>query len=90
MFKDESIDQKQEQTIEISTIYKRLLFEAMNEALEYFRPYDLRGKPMPWKLNSKKLTFSDIDSYNEDIVFEQARNKVIQLKKVLIALMVRY
>ena len=81
MFKDESVDQKQEQTIEISTIYKRLLFEAMNEALEYFRPYDLRGKPMPWKLNSKKLTFSDIDSYNEDIVFEQARNKVTQLNK---------
>ena len=50
----------------------------MNEALEYFRPYDIRGKPMPWKLNQKKLTYSDIDSNNQEIVLEQAKNKVLE------------
>ena len=50
----------------------------MNESLEYFRPFDIRGKPAPWKLNQKKLTYSDIDPGNMDIVLEQAKNKVIE------------
>lgn len=50
----------------------------MNESLEYFRPFDIRGKPNPWKLNQKKLTYSDIDQNNMEIVLEQAKNKVIE------------
>lgn len=50
----------------------------MNESLEYFRPFDIRGKPTPWKLNQKKLTYSDIDQNNMEIVLEQAKNKVIE------------
>ena len=50
----------------------------MNEALEYFRPYDIRGKPLSWKVNQRKLTFSDINEENIDIVLDQAKNKVLE------------
>ena len=42
----------------------------MNEALDYFRPFDVRGRPLPWKLNQKKLTFSEINEQNLDIVLD--------------------
>jgi len=29
----------------------RMIFEAFNEALDSMRPFGLRGKPLPWKLN---------------------------------------
>lgn len=50
----------------------------MNEALEFFRPFDIRGKPLSWKVNQRKLTFSDINSDNIDIVLDQAKNKVLE------------
>lgn len=42
----------------------------MNEALEYFRPFDYRGRPLAWKLNQKKLTYSEINEENMDIVLD--------------------
>jgi len=54
----------------------------MNEALEYFRPFDVRGSPLPWKTNIKKLTYSDINEQNLDLVLEQARTKVVDWSMV--------
>jgi hypothetical protein len=34
-----------------------MLFDSFCEALEYFRPFDIRGKCLDWKINDKKLTF---------------------------------
>ena len=39
------------------------------ECLEYFRPYDIRGKCSDWKIDSKKLTYTLIDTENVIIVF---------------------
>ena len=50
----------------------------MNESLEYFRPFDIRGRPLPWKLNQKKLTYSEINEENMEIVLDQAKNKVLE------------
>ncbi len=57
--------------------FARLLFECFNEALQYFRPFDVRGGPLPWKVNIRKLTYSHINANNIDIVMEQAKNKVL-------------
>ena len=75
---EESEEAKAQISIELDHIHKRLLFDCLNESLEYFRPFDIRGKPTPWKLNQKKLTYSDIDQSNMDIVLEQAKNKVME------------
>ena len=50
----------------------------MNEALDYFRPFDVRGKPNPWKCNPKKISYTDIDEKNIEIVLDQAKNKVME------------
>ena len=42
---------------EMENIHNKAIFDAVNEALDGFRPYGLRGPPLPWSKNSKTLTF---------------------------------
>lgn len=56
-----------------------MLIEAYCDALEYFRPFDIRGKSFPWKTNEKKLTYQTINDENIQIVFDQAINKVLDI-----------
>jgi len=65
-------------SISLLSSFELSLFNSMNEALEFFRPFDIRGKPLSWKVNQRKLTFSDINSDNIDIVLDQAKNKVLE------------
>lgn len=34
---------------------KMMIYDCFNEALDYMRPFGIRGKPVEWKTNSKKL-----------------------------------
>ena len=33
---------------EWENIHNKVIFDAINEALDNFRPYGLKGPPMPW------------------------------------------
>lgn len=33
---------------EWENIHNKVIFDAINEALDNYRPYGLRGPPMPW------------------------------------------
>lgn len=68
---------KQEQN-SVKNFHEKLIFDSFIEALEYFRPFDVRGKSLNWKINEKKLTFSVINNENVHIVFEQGKNKVLE------------
>lgn len=37
--------------------HNKMLFDSFCEALQYFKPFDIRGKCLDWKVNDKKLTF---------------------------------
>ena len=63
---------------ELVEYHNKIIFDCLNESLELFRPYDIRGKPLMWKTNNKKLTFSIISEDNIDIVLRQATDKVIE------------
>ena len=76
-FKEER-NEINEKSMNLISSFEMSLFEAMNEALEFFRPFDIRGKPLSWKVNQRKLTFSDINIENMDIVLDQAKNKVLE------------
>lgn len=46
---DESlIQQTDEQLLELEHIHNKVLYDAMNEALDYSRPFGLNGYPLPW------------------------------------------
>ena len=53
----------------IPPAFLELLFDGLNEALAYFRPFDLRGVSFPWVTDSKNLCFTKIDQQNQSVVF---------------------
>lgn len=42
---------------EMENIHNKAIFDAVNEALDGFRPYGLKGPPLPWSKQNKTLTF---------------------------------
>eukprot|EP00826_Nyctotherus_ovalis_P057318 TRINITY_DN7830_c0_g3_i2.p1 TRINITY_DN7830_c0_g3~~TRINITY_DN7830_c0_g3_i2.p1 ORF type:complete len:329 (-),score=75.91 TRINITY_DN7830_c0_g3_i2:70-1056(-) len=43
--------------VEWSRIHNKCVFDAINDALDYYRPYELNGPPLPWSLHVKELTY---------------------------------
>lgn len=44
----------------------RMVYEAFNEAVNYVRPYGVRGQPYPWKANPLKLYANETTRENLD------------------------
>lgn len=32
-------------------IHNKAIFDAYNESLDYFRPFGIKGRPLPWRKN---------------------------------------
>lgn len=59
-----SEDELTELVAESEHIHNKAVFDCVNEALNLFRPYGLRGEPMPWSSKSRRnaMFLSDSDS----------------------------
>jgi hypothetical protein len=44
---------------EWENIHNKVIFDAINEALDGFRPYGLKGPPMPWSKQTRTLTYKN-------------------------------
>ena len=44
---------------EWENIHNKVLFDAVNEALDNYRPYGLRGPPLPWSQSTRTLTYKN-------------------------------
>lgn len=42
---------------EWSNIHNKCIFDAINDALDYYRPYGIKGPPLPWSKHTRELTF---------------------------------
>ena len=52
---------------EWSNIHDKCIFDAINDALDFYRPYALRGPPLPWSSKLRELTYKNgsVDEVNE-------------------------
>lgn len=64
---------------EWENIHNKVLFDAVNDSLDEFRPYGLRGPPAPWSGQTRALTYRY--SQNAKEVLQQVRDKVVSLSK---------
>ncbi len=55
-----------------------MIFCCFNEALDSMRPYGLRGKSLPWKVNSNKISFIQLNSDNLERILGLAIAKVLK------------
>lgn len=44
---------------EWENIHNKVIFDGINEALDNYRPYGLRGPPMPWSQQTRTLTYKN-------------------------------
>jgi len=72
-------DEVSELVAESEHIHNKAIFDAVNEALNFFRPYGPRGEPMPWSSKSRKngLFLSDSEEAL-NAVLAQVRGKLFQ------------
>jgi hypothetical protein len=35
---------------ELDRIHNKAIFDSFNEALDYYRPFGIKGRPLPWKV----------------------------------------
>lgn len=61
---------------DIEIIHNKALFDSLNEALDYFRPYSVRGIPYPWKSTPHAIPRM-VDESEVDIILEKAKEKVL-------------
>jgi len=64
---------------EWENIHNKVMFDAVNDALDEFRPYGLKGPPAPWSDQTRALTYRY--SQNAREVLTQVREKVLSLSK---------
>ena len=64
---------------EWENIHNKVLFDAVNDCLDEFRPYGLRGPPSPWSGQTRALTYRY--SQNAKEVLQHVREKVVGLSK---------
>ncbi|CDW79825.1 iq calmodulin-binding motif family protein [Stylonychia lemnae] len=62
---------------EMENIHNKAIFDAVNEAMDGFRPYGLRGPPLPWSKNSKTLTFKFGKEETFDYLLQKVKFRVL-------------
>jgi hypothetical protein len=68
---------------ELEHIHHKAIFDAVNESLDRYRPYGIKGSPAIWSSNARKLTnnWSSTSLMNE--VFGKVKSNVHQWSKTL-------
>ncbi len=59
-------------------MHMRMIFDAFNESLDALRPFGLPGKPLPWKINAARLSYTAITEYNIERVLGLAIAKILK------------
>lgn len=62
---------------EWENIHNKVIFDAVNEALDGLRPYGLKGPPLPWSKQNRTLTYKNGDVSNIPKILEQVEGRVM-------------
>jgi len=58
--------------------HMKMIYDCFNESLDSMRPFGLRGKPLPWKINTNKLSSIIINTDNMERILGLAIAKVLK------------
>lgn len=61
---------------EWENIHNKVIFDAINEALDGFRPYGLKGPPMPWSKQTRTLTYKNGQREQLSTILKSINGKV--------------
>lgn len=61
---------------DLEIIHNKSLFDSLNEALDFYRPYSINGVPYPWRPSPSAIARFVRDDEVEEIL-ERAKDKVL-------------
>ncbi len=62
---------------EWSNIHNKCIFDAINDSLDYYRPYGLKGPPLPWSKQTRELTYRNGSIASTEDVLLGVKTKVL-------------
>jgi len=62
---------------EWENIHNKVIFDSFNEILDNYRPYGIKGPPLPWSINRRTLTYKYSEEDWIDEIFHEAREKIL-------------
>ena len=62
---------------EWENIHNKVVFDAVNEALDGYRPYGLKGPPLPWSKQTRALTNKNQQMDRLPNILEEIEKKVM-------------
>lgn len=63
-------------------IHNKAIFDAVNEALNLYRPYGPHGEPMPWSNNPRQNFFVYAPETQLEIVLQQVKSKLMDWSNI--------
>ncbi|CAI2367226.1 unnamed protein product [Moneuplotes crassus] len=58
-------------------IHNKVIFDCVNEVLDNYRPYGLRGPPLSWSINPRTLTYKYSETDRIDEVLLECQEKIM-------------
>ena len=62
---------------EWENIHNKVIFDAVNEALDGLRPYGLKGPPLPWSKQNRTLTYKNGHITQVPTIMETVQKKIL-------------
>ncbi|CAD8077002.1 unnamed protein product [Paramecium primaurelia] len=66
------------QLLELEHIHNKAIFDALNEALDYHRPYGMAGQPYVWKSDPARLQFRKKTLEEMPNILKSSQDKVLE------------
>jgi hypothetical protein len=70
---------EEQQLSEMINIHNKCIYDALNDALDYFKPLGIKGPPLPWSTKTRDLGSKKAQV---EAIFAGAKEKVIQWCRV--------
>ncbi|CAD8189664.1 unnamed protein product [Paramecium octaurelia] len=76
------------QLLELEHVHNKAIFDALNEALDYHRPYGMAGQPYAWKSDASRLQFRKNTISDMPNIIKSSLDKVLEWCHYLVGFLI--
>ncbi|CAD8053083.1 unnamed protein product [Paramecium primaurelia] len=76
------------QLLELEHIHNKAIFDALNESLDYHRPYGMAGQPYSWKSDAARLQFRQKTINDMPNIIKSSLDKVLEWCHYLVGFLI--
>ncbi|CAK63550.1 unnamed protein product (macronuclear) [Paramecium tetraurelia] len=78
LMNEQILKSQSSQLLELEHFHNKAIFDALNEALDYHRPYGMAGQPYAWKSDAVRLQFRKKSLQDMPNIIKSSSDKVLE------------